>query len=160
MNAVYKILQDLGITFKEYQHPAVFTCEEAEKYRNGNMEGAKIKNLFLRNKKGNKHYLLITSAFKSIDLKVVGETIGEKKIGFASADRMKKYLGLTPGSVSPFGLINDKSKEVIVILDKKILADDILNFHPNINTATIGISKEDFFKFLEWAGNEIVEIEI
>jgi Ala-tRNA(Pro) deacylase len=159
MSDIYKILQDLEITFVEHNHPAVFTVEEAKKHRNG-IEGANLKNLFLRNKKGDKYYLLVTNALKPIDLKVVGEAIAEKKIGFASPDRLKKYLGLTPGSVSPFGIINDKHKEVVVLLDKELLGEDKLNFHPNINTATLTISKDDFLKFLKWTGNEVREIEI
>jgi Ala-tRNA(Pro) deacylase len=159
MDDIYKILQDLGISFKEHKHPAVFTVEEAEKHRNG-IDGAKIKNLFLRNKKGDKHYLLVADAFKRIDLKIVCQAVKEKKIGLASPDRMQKYLGLTPGSVSIFGLINDKNKEIIVLLDKEIFVHDKLNFHPNINTATIQISKDDLFKFLKWAGNEVLEIGI
>jgi Ala-tRNA(Pro) deacylase len=159
MKSIYKILQDLDITFTEHKHPAVFTVEEAEKHR-GDIDGARIKNLFLRNKKGDKHFLLVADAFKQIDLKNVCQAVNEKKIGFASPDRMKKYLSLTPGSVSPFGIINDSNKEVTVLLDKELLTHDKLNFHPNINTVTIQISKDDFLKFLKWSGNEVIEIEI
>ncbi|EKE20804.1 MAG: YbaK/prolyl-tRNA synthetase associated region [uncultured bacterium] len=160
MNDIYKILKDLGISFKEYNHPAVFTVEEALLHK-GDIDGAKIKNLFLRNKKGDKHFLFITDAFKDIDLKKLSEVTMERKLGFASPERLQKYLKLTPGSVSPFGIINDESKEVTILLDKELLYNnDKLNFHPNINTSTIQISKDDFFKFLHWAGNEVREIEI
>lgn len=160
MNDIYKILDDLEITFTEYKHPAVFTVEEALKHK-GDLDGAKIKNLFLRNKKGDKHFLFITDAFKDIDLRKLSEATGERKLGFASPERLQKYLGLTPGSVSPFGIINDENKEITVFLDKDLLANnDKLNFHPNINTATIQISKDNFLKFLKWAGNEVREIEI
>lgn len=157
---IYKVLKELKIDFKEYQHPAVFTVQEAEKHK-GDIDGAKIKNLFLRNKKGDKHFLFITDAFKDIDLRKLSAITGEKKLGFASAERLQKYLGLTPGSVSPFGLVNDKDKSVVIFLDKELLEkNDKLNFHPNINTATIQISKDDFFKFLNWAGNELREVEV
>ncbi|KKP67771.1 MAG: YbaK/prolyl-tRNA synthetase associated region [Candidatus Moranbacteria bacterium GW2011_GWE1_35_17] len=160
MNDIYKILKDLGISFKEYNHPAVFTVEEALLHK-GEIDGAKIKNLFLRNKKGDKHFLFITDAFKDIDLKKLSEVTGERKLGFASLERLQKYLKLTPGSVSPLGIINDVSKEVTILLDKELLYNnDKLNFHPNINTSTIQISKDDFYKFLRWAGNEVKEIEI
>jgi Ala-tRNA(Pro) deacylase len=159
MKDIYKILKDLEIEFKEYKHLAVFTVEEAERHK-GDIDGTKIKNLFLRNKKGDKHFLFITDAFKDIDLKKLSEVIAERKLGFASSERLQKYLGLTPGSVSPFGIINDINREVVVILDKEILGGDKLNFHPNINTATIQISKDNFFKFLNWASNEVREIEI
>jgi Ala-tRNA(Pro) deacylase len=159
MPDIYKILKNLEITFAEHKHPAVFTVEEAKRYRDG-IEGANVKNLFLRNKKGNRHYLFVTEALKPIDLKSVGQAISEKHLSFASPDRLNNYLGLAPGSVSPFGIINDKNKEVVVLLDKELLVYDKLNFHPNINTATLTISKEDFFKFLKWAGNEVREVEI
>ena len=159
MDDIYKILKDLEINFEEYKHPAVFTVEEAEKCR-GNIEGARIKNLFLRNKKGDRHYLLVADAFKKIDLSLVCQAIGEKKVSFASPERMKKYLGLAPGAVSPFGVINDRNKKVVILIDKDILTFAKLNFHPNINTATIQISKEDFLKFIKWAGNKIIEITI
>lgn len=159
MKDVYKILEDLKITFREHEHPAVFTVEEAELHK-GDISGIKIKNLFLRNKKGDKHFLFITHAFKSIDLKKLSDVTSQKKLGFASSERLKKHLHLTPGSVGPFGIINDEKKEVIVILDKEILTGEKLNFHPNRNTATIQISKEDFYKFLQWAGNVVSEVEI
>jgi Ala-tRNA(Pro) deacylase len=159
MADVYKILRDLGIAFREYRHPAVFTVEEAEKHR-GTMDGAGLKNLFLRNKKGDKHYLLTADAQKKIDIAVVARAVGEKKLSFASAERLKKYLGVSPGSVSPLGIVNDEKREVVVLLDKEILAGEKMNVHPNVNTATLQISKEDFFKFLEWAGNETREIEL
>ncbi len=156
---IYKILEDLEITFREHEHPAVFTVEEAEKHK-GNLDGIKIKNLFLRNKKGDKHFLFITHALKVIDLRKLSDITSEKKLGFASPERLKKHLGLTSGSVGPFGIINDEKREVTVILDKEILTGEKLNFHPNRNTATIQISKDDFSKFLKWAGNETREVEI
>lgn len=159
MEDIYKILKYLNIEYVEHNHPAVFTCEEAQKYRKG-IEGESFKNLFLRNKKGNKHFLLVTFANKQIDLKRISEMMKEKNLSFASSERLFKYLKLTPGSVSPFGLINDKKREVKVILDKEITKEKIFNFHPNINTATFQISNEDFKKFLKWCGNEVLEIEI
>ena len=160
MDNIYKILEDLKITFTQHNHRAVFTVEEAMLHK-GDLDGAKIKNLFLRNKKGDRHFLFITDAFKDIDLKRLSEVTEERKLGFASPDRLFKYLKLTPGSVSPFGIINDENNEVIVLLDKELLSNnDKLNFHPNINTSTIQISKDDLFKFFKWAGNEVREIEI
>lgn len=159
MNDIYKILEELGIEFTEHKHPAVFTCEEADRYREG-MDGARIKNLFLRNKRGNKHFLVIVEASKNVDLKKLGDLIAEVKLGFASEERLKQYLDLTTGAVSPFGLINDKNKEVVVVLDRDLLNYEKLNFHPNINTATIQISKDDFLKFIEWCGNKFIGLEI
>lgn len=159
MKNIYDIFNKLEIKYKEYKHPAVYTCEEAKKYKN-DLEEVSIKNLFLRNKKGNKYFLLICKADKNLDLKKLSKLIDEKKIGFASTDRLLNILNLTPGSVSPFGLINDKEKKVIVLLDEDLLKCEVLNFHPNVNTATVQISKSDFLKFLEWRGNEFREIKL
>ncbi len=159
MTDIYEIFRKLEIEFLEHEHPAVFTVEEAELHK-GYLDGVKIKNLFLRNKKGDKHFLFITSAFKSVDLKKLSNVTGERKLGFASNERLEKYLKLVSGSVSPFGIINDEKREVIVILDRDILVDEKLNFHPNRNTATVQISKEDLFKFLEWAGSEVRKVEL
>jgi len=159
MPDIYEVLKDLDIDFVEHEHPAVFTVEEAEAHK-GNLDGVKTKNLFLRNKKGNKHFLFVAPALKEIDIKKLSEVIGEKKLSFASPERLKKYLDLTPGSVGPFGLVNDRKKEVSVFLDKDILNGEKINFHPNRNTATIQISKESFLKFLDWTGNEVREVEV
>lgn len=159
MPDIYEILKNLDIDFALHEHPAVFTVEEAEAHK-GELDGVKTKNLFLRNKKGNRHFLFVAPALKKIDIKKLSEATGEKKLSFASPERLKKYLGLTPGSVGPFGIINDQEKEVAVFLDKDILSGEKLNFHPNRNTATIQIGKEDFFRFLDWAGNEVRMVEV
>lgn len=155
---IHKIFKELKIKFNEFRHPPVFTVEEAEKYRAG-IDGARIKNLFLRNKKGNRHYLVITSARKEIDLRIITQIAEDKKLGLASTDRMLKLLWLAPGSVSPFGLINDAKKEVIVLVDQELLQYDKLNFHPNVNTSTIQISRDDFLKFLKWSGQKTFIID-
>ncbi len=150
--AVYEVLDRLGIAFTRHEHPPVFTVEQAEQHWT-KIEGAHLKNLFLRNKKGNRHYLVIAPTLKVIDLRRLNEKLGEDRLSFGSPDRLKRLLGLEPGSVSPFGLINDHHHEVIVVLDEELKRASRLNFHPNINTATVGLSKEDFEKFLAWTGN-------
>jgi len=157
MNDIYKTLDLLKIKYTKYSHPAVFTVEEAEKYDRG-IDAGKSKNLFLRNKKGNSHYLLVIESKKTTDLKKLALLLNENKLGFASPERLKEYLGLTPGSVSPFGLINNADKSVHVLIDKTLLKYKKLAFHPNINTATLAISTEDFKKFLERTDNKITFI--
>jgi len=159
MNDIYEILKNLEIEFLEHEHPAVFTVEEAQVHK-GHLDGMKLKNLFLRNKKGDRHFLFITLSQKDIDLKKLSAVTKERKLGFASPERLKKYLDLTPGSVGPFGLINDTKKEVIVFLDREILSGEKLNFHPNRNTATVQITKDDFLKFLAWSENVVLEVEV
>lgn len=156
---IYDVLDRLGIVYVKHEHPAVFTCEEAEPYY-AKMKGGHSKNLFLRNKKGTKHYLVVIESSKKADLKKLENLLRESGLSFASPDRLMKYLGLTPGSVSPFGLINDLNKEVAVIVDKGLLVYDYLNYHPNINTATLEVGREDFEKFLEWCGNEVKFVEL
>ena len=102
------------------------------------------KNLFLRNQKGNRHYLVVLEHSKRADLKAVADQIGDGKLSFASPERLMTHLGLTPGSVSPFGLINDRDHAVRVVLDRDLKSADALAFHPNINTATFVIAAADF----------------
>jgi Ala-tRNA(Pro) deacylase len=158
MKDVFKILREIGIEYQQYDHPAVFTVEEAEKY--AREDGAHSKNLFLRNKKGNKHFLVILEGSKRVDLKNLAKLVGESDLSFASGERLLKLLRLTPGSVSPFGLINDEGKEVHVIVDKSLLVFDMQGFHPNVNTSTLVITTKNFKKFLEWTKNQISYLNI
>jgi len=153
MKQVLNLLKKLKINHELHQHPAVYTCDEADKYYK-NIEGGKSKNLFIRNKKGDKHYLIIIESNKKVDLKSLATTLNESKLSFASEERLMKYLGLTKGSVSPFGLINDINNEVVVVLDQDLLKNEKLHYHPNVNTATVELSKDNFIKFLDWTGNQ------
>ena len=154
MKDIYKILDDLGVTYEKHAHEPFFTCEQADKlYKR--LDGGHSKNLFLRNRKGDKHYLVVLESKKRLDLRNFGEKIGETKLSMASPERLEKHLGLTPGSVSRFGLINDENHEVRVVVDNDLLQYERLYYHPNVNTVTLGIAKDDFLKFLEWTGNEV-----
>jgi Ala-tRNA(Pro) deacylase len=151
---VYEALRRLGISYSRIEHPPVFTVEQAERHW-GSISGAHCKNLFLRNKKGNRHYLVILESSKSADLKALTRQLGEDRLSFGSAERLKRYLGLGPGAVSPFGLINDSQKEVQVVVDRDLKEVERINFHPNVNTATVGIDFTDFEKFMDWCGNNL-----
>lgn len=151
---VYEILERLEITCVRYQHLPVFTVEQAEKQWK-DITGAHCKNLFLRNKKGNRHYLVILEASKQADLRTLAQKLGEDRLSFASLERLMRFLGLEAGSVSPFGLINDRQKQVKIIVDSDLKDADLVNFHPNINTETVGISYSDFEKFLSWTGHNV-----
>jgi Ala-tRNA(Pro) deacylase len=156
---VYEVLNGLGIPYTRHEHPPVFTVEQAERHW-GNITGAHCKNLFLRNKKGNRHYLVILMTSKQADLKQLNAKLNEDRLSFGSAERLQKYLGLEPGAVSPFGLINDSRKEVTVIVDQDLRRADRVNFHPNVNTATLGIKTADFERFLASMGNELRFFEL
>lgn len=159
MTKLYQILQDLNIQYVKYEHPALHTVEEAEKYYMG-IDAGKSKSLFLRNKKGTTYYLVMIESTKRADLKKLSSLLDESSISFASPEKLTEYLGLKPGSVSPFGLINNLDKSVQVIVDKELLKYQKLSYHPNINTATLVIKTDDFEKFLAWTGNKINYLEL
>src|SRR5437867_13229909 len=145
---VVERLRELGIGFERHEHPPVATVEQAVQHWAG-IDAAHCKNLFLRNQKGDRHYLLILEHSKKADLRAVANQIGDGKLSFASPERLMTHLGLTPGSVSPFGLINDRGHAVRVVLDRDLKAATRLSFHPNINTATFVVSAADFARFLD-----------
>jgi len=151
---IKKYLKELGIKFKEFNHPAVFTCEEADKY-NKEIKGIHSKNLFIKDRKSKIFYLLIMPAEKKLYMKEL-ETILKDKVKFANEKNLKNILNLTAGAVSPFGLINDKSNIVKIIIDKEIWNSDFVSFHPNINTETLELIKEDFHKYIKSLKNELI----
>jgi Ala-tRNA(Pro) deacylase len=161
MKDVYDYLDRLQIKYEKHEHPAVFTVEEADKYHVGSLANAMhTKNLFLRNKKGDKHYLVILPAAKKLSIDTLTKDIGETKLSFASPERMMRFLGVTPGAVSPFGLINDQNHEVQAIVDKDLLKGATQGFHPNVNTTTLVVTTADFVKFLESTNNRITYLDL
>lgn len=156
---VYDILSSLEIDYIKYEHKPVYTCEEAKELEI-EITGQHCKNLFLRNRKGDVHYLVVLDESKKVDLINLSNQIGSSRLSFASEERLFKYLQLKPGSVTPFGLINDEESEVMVLIDKDIVNKSPINFHPNVNTATLGVSYDDFEKFLKWHENKFEYIEI
>ena len=151
---VLEHLSRLGITFERFEHPPVPTVEEAVKHWAG-IDAAHCKNLFLRNQKGNRHYLVIIAYTKRADLRAVAAQIGDGKLSFASPDRLMTHLGVAPGSVSPAGLINDRERHVRVYLDRDLKSAERISFHPNVNTATVTVAFSDFERFLAVCGNPV-----
>lgn len=156
---VYDILNKLEIPYTKYEHEAVYTVEAANKYC-GHIPGQHCKNIFVRNAKGNKHYLIIMDDIKKVDLKSISKQIESTPLSFASEERLNKYLGVEPGSVSAFGIINDTEKVVEVLLDKDFLNQEVISFHPNVNTATLTLNYSDFQRFLQECGNKVSYVEI
>jgi Ala-tRNA(Pro) deacylase len=156
---VYQKLAELGIAYERYEHPPVPTVEDAEKYWAG-IDATHCKNLFLRNQKGNRHYLVVLLHAKKADLRAVADQIGDGKLSFASPERLLTHLGLAPGSVSPFGLINDQAHAVRVVLDRDLKSAERVSFHPNINTRTLVLARADFDKFLAACGNPVQVAQI
>jgi len=153
--SVYSVLDQLKIPFTRFEHPPVFTVEEAEIHWT-DVPGTHCKNLFLRNKKGNRHYLVILPVSKQADLKHLTRCLDVDRLSFASPERMQRLLGLKPGAVSPFGLINDIRREVVVVLDHELREADAVGFHPNDNTVTLSLVYRDFERFLDFCGNRII----
>jgi Ala-tRNA(Pro) deacylase len=152
-------LEELGIPFERHEHPAVASAEVAKAHWDG-IDATHCKNLFLRNQKGDRHYLLIIEYTKRADLRAVADQIGDGKLSFASPERLMKHLGVTPGSVSPFGLIHDPAHTVRVYLDQDLKTRPRISFHPNINTLTYVLSYADFQKFLASCGHVVREVRV
>lgn len=156
---VYDVLDKLNIPYTRYEHEAVYTIEELDK-QDINFDGKHCKNLFVRNRKGDIHYLIVVEESKKVDLKKLSEQIGSTPLSFASEERLYKHLGLKPGSVTPMGLINNDDKKVRVVIDKDLMNFDSIGVHPNANTATIALSFKDLEKFLNWCENKVQYIQI
>jgi Ala-tRNA(Pro) deacylase len=156
---VYATLEALGIPYTTHTHPPVFNMADVEAHWSG-IEGTKAKNLFLRNKKGDRHYLVILEVSKQADLRKLVRIVGDDRLSFGSPERLLATLGLTPGSVSPFGLIHEGSRAVRVVIDSDLRGAERLIFHPNINTASVGISGADLERFLAWRGNPVTWVRV
>ena len=144
-------LDQLGIAHRTVEHPPVFTVEEAKALR-GNLPGHHIKNLFLRNRK-EEMWLVVALEDRAIDLKRLGEVLGAGRLSFGSADRLKRYLGVEPGSVTPFALLNDTGHQVTLVLDRGLAEGGPLNAHPLTNTMTTAISFADLSRFFVATGH-------
>jgi Ala-tRNA(Pro) deacylase len=149
---VFQVLDSLGIRYEVHEHPPVPTVDEAMPFW-AKIEATHCKNLFFRNHKGNRHYLVILRHDRQLDIRDLEQRLRQGKISFASPKRMEKYLGLSGGSVSVFGLINDTNNHVHLFLDNALKSSERITFHPNENTATVVISFESFIRYLDWSGN-------
>ncbi len=149
---LYTLLDNLQIPYDYIEHPPVPTVEEAMKYWGG-IDSGHCKNIFFRNHKGDRHYLVILHHASKLNIRELEQKLRQGKLSFASDRRLMQYLGLTPGSVSPFGLINDHTSHVHLFIERVLLGYDRLSFHPNTNTASLIIPREGLFRFLEHTGN-------
>lgn len=156
---LYRLFKGLGIDFEYYEHPPVPTVEEAAIYWK-DLEATHCKNLFFRNHKGNRHYLVILEHRQELNIRDLEQRLKQGKLTFASPERLKKYLGLNPGSVTPFGLINDHTKHVHLFLDKNLANSIAISFHPCINTASLVVKYPDFVKFLNHCGNSYEYVDM
>ncbi len=151
-------LTDLGINTTTTEHEAVFTVEQARALR-GEIPGGHCKNLFLKDKKG-VLWLVVCLEDAVIDLKALPALIGAARISFGKADLLGEVLGVEPGSVTPFALINDITHQVNVVLDTKMMEHDVVSYHPLVNTATVTLTPDDLLKFISSCGHESQIIEL
>ncbi len=149
---LFALLAELGIDTTTHRHRPVFTVEESRDLR-GLMPGAHCKSLFLKDKKS-VLWLVVALENRKLDLKALSAIIGSARLSFASPDRLMEYLGVIPGSVTPFALINDRERHVRVILDADIIAAEIANFHPLSNDATTAIPPGELLRFISHCGHE------
>jgi Ala-tRNA(Pro) deacylase len=139
-------LEALGIHTVTVEHPPLFTVEQSKALR-GDIPGAHTKNLFLKCKKGS-IWLVVAVESTPVNLKTLHHHLGCGRLSFGSADLLRQVLGIEPGSVTPFAVINDTRRQVTVVLDEALLGYDRLNFHPLTNTATTGVTKDGLLRFL------------
>ncbi len=156
---IEEFLQEHGIAFQRFDHPAVFTCEESQRLVPP-MPSMHTKNLFLRDDKWKRFFLVSVGHDKNVDLKQLKKILGVQKLSFGSPERLQEMLGVTPGAVTLLGLIHDHDHRVEVIIDAALWEADALGCHPLVNTATLVIAKEDIEKFLAVTGHRAKIIEV
>lgn len=155
MNSFSELLQffqDHGLAYERCDHPPVYTCEEANE-QVPELPGAKTKNLFLRDGKGRRHFLVSLGQEKTVDLKALAALLGLSKLGFASEKRLNTYLGLTPGAVTILGVFNDQDRQVELLIDEQLWQAEAFQCHPLVNTSTLVIKKADLERLLNLTGH-------
>ena len=146
-------LNELGIPFQIVEHEPVLTTEQADRFIEG-IEGVRTKTMFLTNKKKRNFYLVIIDDAKRLDMDVFKEIVEENRIKMASAETLNDKMMLLPGTVSPFGLLNNRDKDIQVYFDQEIVSEERMCFHPNTNEKTIFVNTKDLFTFLKAIGYE------
>ena len=149
---IYHFLDEHQISYEKFDHSPVYTVEESKKLSPA-MSGGKTKNLFVRDKKGKHHILLTVEQDKRVDLKKVSEFIGYGRLSFCSPERLLKYLGVEPGSVSLLGILNDQAGEVEILIDEDLWKEQYLLCHPLVNTSTLRLGREELVRLFQLSGH-------
>lgn len=152
MPDLFTILADLGVSYERYDHAPVFTCDEAYAAL-PDSAAVQTKNIFLRDRRGRRHILLVTTCEKSVDLKKFADQTDADRLSFASPERMMKYLGVEPGSVTVLGLIHDTTNGVELYVDVDVWHTPSWRCHPLVNSATLVLSRPDLERFFEHTGH-------
>jgi Ala-tRNA(Pro) deacylase len=149
---LFKRLEELGISTDTVEHDAVFTVSESDKLHR-ELPGGHTKNLFLKDAKG-RLFLIVAESHATVDMKKLHKPIGCARLSFGKPDLLEQTLGVQPGSVTAFSLINDTDNAVSVVIDEQLMSFDTINCHPLINTATTSIARDDLLKFMNATGHE------
>ncbi len=149
--ALFGKLEALGISYELHHHEAVYTVAESEKL-DATIPGTHCRNLFLRDKK-KKNFLLTLQNETDVDMKKLPPVIGSDRLSFGSSDRLWEFLGVRPGSVCPFAIVNDTQQQVKMLLDKDMMESEIVNYHPLMNTMTVSLVPKDLLRFIESCGH-------
>ena len=157
---IYAFLEEHQIPYQRADHPPVFTCEQAMALVPKDLPGGETKNLFVKDKKGRVHFLVVVGYDKSVDLKALSDILGSPRLSLASPERLQKYLGVEPGSVSLLGIVNDAESAVEVIMDQAVWNHDALRCHPLVNTATLVIKREDIERLFQITNHKFRVIEV
>lgn len=155
---LFEILEELGIAYDLHRHDPIFTVAEGLHLKKS-IPGLHCRNLFLRDKK-KRMFLVVAANETAVDLKALPELLGCGRLSFGSPERLWKHLGIRPGSVCPFCVVNDRSGDVGVILDKYMMSADIVCYHPLDNSMTIGLTPDDLIKFIEYTGHRPVIVDL
>lgn len=156
---VIKKLNEMNIEYELVEHAPALTTEQADEFIEG-IDGVRTKTMFLTNKKKKNFYMVIMDDSKMMDMDRFKDMVDEKKIKMASEESLYEKMMLPAGVVSPFGLLNNEDKDIRVYVDKEIVGEDRMSFHPNTNEKTIFVKTEDLFKFLENINYEVSVIEL
>jgi Ala-tRNA(Pro) deacylase len=152
-SSLFDLLAAHAIPFHRFDHEAVFTCEQAEPVVPAEAGAIHSKNLFLRDKRGRQHWLLVTTCEKAVDLKRVAPILGADTLSLGSPERLQKYLGVTPGAVTILALMNDREHEVELVIDRDVWSGAPVRCHPLVNTSTLVLTRDDLLRFLNLTGH-------
>lgn len=152
-------LSESGVAFERYDHPPVATCEEAARHLKG-VAGAGSKNLFLRDKRGDRHFLVTVREENRVDLVKLSEVFGEGRLSFASSERLERYLGVKPGAVTILALVNDSAGHVTAFIDRGLVEADLMQCHPMENTSTVVMCPSDILRYLSGHGRKVTVIDV
>lgn len=149
---IFEYLDNRGIQYERFEHPPVFTVEESKRVL-PRYPGVHTKNLFLRDKKGLRHFLVVVEEDKRVDLKGLSEILGVSRLGFGSAEKLKSHLGVDPGSVTLLGLVFDTERSVELVVDQDIWNAELVQCHPLRNTGTLVVPIQGIRRFFESTGH-------